>query len=71
MHKTFAHHTPSSSGLDKIRRLREAFSTLQAEIEATAPLSRERSVALTNLETTAMWAIKAVVFADPGSKEEA
>jgi len=32
--------------------------------------SRERSVALTNLEQSAMWAIKAVVYNDAGSVQE-
>lgn len=68
MKKTYAYHKPSSVGLDKITKLREAFSRLHDEIEAIAPNSREKSVALTNLETTAMWAIKAVVCNDPDSE---
>jgi hypothetical protein len=67
MKKTFAYHKPSSAGLEKINELREAFSDLHDIIEATCPPSRERSVALTELETTAMWAIKAVVCNDPES----
>lgn len=68
MKKTYAYHKPSQDGLDKIRGLREAFSVLHDLIEATAPNSREKSVALTHLETTAMWAIKAVVCNDPQSE---
>lgn len=68
MKKTFAYHKPSSDGLEKITKLREAFSQLHDMIEQTAPNSREKSVALTNLETTAMWAIKAVVCNDPESE---
>lgn len=67
MNKTFAYHKPSADGLDKITKLREAFSTLHQQIEELAPPSREKAVALTNLETTAMWAIKAVVCNDPDS----
>lgn len=63
--KTFAFHKPSDDSLPKITELRRAFSELQARIEQLAPASRERSVALTNLETTAMWAVKAVVCNDP------
>jgi len=66
--KTFAYHKPSDDGLAKITKLREAFSTLSQQIEELAPNSREKSVALTNLETTAMWAIKAVVCNDPKSE---
>ena len=70
MKKTYAYHKPSADGLDKIGKLRKAFSDLQDLIEETAPISRERFVALTNLETTAMWAIKAVVCNDPESVVE-
>lgn len=68
--KPFAYHKPSSDGLDKITRLRAVFSTVKAAIEANCPTSRERSVAITELETAAMWAIKAVVFNDPESEVE-
>lgn len=68
MKKTYAYHKPSTDGIAKIATLREAFSSLHDLIESTAPNSREKSVALTNLETTAMWAIKAVVCNDPESE---
>lgn len=68
MLKTFAYHKPSDDGLSKITKLREAFSVLSQQIDELAPNSREKSVALTNLETTAMWAIKAVVCNDPKSE---
>jgi hypothetical protein len=68
MKKTYAYHKPSESGIDKIAQLRKAFSDLDDLITALAPNSREKSVALTNLETTAMWAIKAVVCNDPESQ---
>lgn len=68
MNKTYAYHKPSESGLDKIRELRKAFSALHDLIEKLAPQSREKSVAFTQLETTAMWAIKSVVCNDPESE---
>jgi len=68
MKKTYAYHKPSSESLQKITQLREAFSRLHDEIERLAPDSREKSVALTELETSAMWAIKAVVCNDPESE---
>lgn len=70
MLKTFAYHRPSKDGLSKIAELREAFSELSVKIEAICPGSREKSVAVTNLEQAAMWAIKAVVFNDPASEVE-
>lgn len=71
MLKTFAHHAPSKEGLEKIRKLREAYSNLHQLIAELAPVSRERSVGLTELETSAMWSIKAIVCNDPGSVSEA
>jgi len=68
--KPFAYHKPSDDGFARITRLREAFSTVQQVIQETCPESRHKSVTLTNLETTAMWAIKAVVFNDPASTVE-
>lgn len=68
MLKTYAYHKPSDAGLAVIKELRESFSKLHADIEVACPPSRERSVALTNLETTAMWAIKAAVFNDQDSE---
>lgn len=65
--KTFKYHKPSDDGLTKITELRKAYSVLAELINTTAPSSRERSIALTELETSAMWAIKAVVFNDPDS----
>lgn len=68
MLKTFAYHKPGPEGLAKINELRELFSTVSEKINELCPNSRERSVALTELETTAMWAIKAVVCNDPQSE---
>ena len=66
--KPFAYHKPSDNGLERITALREAFSVVKRSIERQCPESRHRSVALTGLETAAMWAIKAVVFNDPKSE---
>ena len=68
MKKTFAYHKPSADGLLKINSLKHLFSHIHDKIESICPPSRERSVALTELETTAMWAIKAVVANDPKSE---
>jgi len=66
--KPFAYHKPSPEGLDKINKLREHFSEGERLMKEICPQSRQLSVALTNNETTAMWAIKAVVFNDPNSQ---
>ena len=66
--KPYAYHKPSEDGLSKINRLREHFSVGERLIREICPESRHRSVALTENETTAMWAIKSVVFNDPKSE---
>lgn len=66
--KTYAYHKPSQAGLEKVAELRKAFSELHDKINAIAPDSREKSVALTHMETAAMYAIKAVVCNDPESE---
>lgn len=67
MKKPFAYHKPSDDGLARITELREAYSHLYEVIQDVCSDSREKSVALTELETSAMWAVKAVVYNDPES----
>jgi len=66
--KPYAYHKPSTEGLAKINELRELFSEVDRKIKEICPPSRHQSVAITNNEQTAMWAIKAVVFNDPNSE---
>lgn len=68
--KPYAYHKPTVDGLSKINALREAFSAVDKAIQEHCPNSRQKSVAITELETSAMWAIKAVVFNDPDSVVE-
>jgi len=68
--KPYAYHKPSPVGLDKINKLRAHFSEGERLMREICPESRQLSVALTNNETTAMWAIKSVVFNDPKSEVE-
>jgi hypothetical protein len=66
--KSYQYHKPSKEGLDKVAKLREAFSVLDDIVQELAPTCRERSLAITNIEQAAMWAIKAVVVHDPESE---
>lgn len=66
--KPYAYHKPSEEGLRKITRLREHFSEGERLIREACGDVRQASIAITNNETTAMWAIKAVVFNDPQSE---
>jgi len=73
--KPYAYHKPSEQGLSKINRLREHFSEGERLIrelcvDADGKPTRQQSIAITNNEQTAMWAIKAVVFNDPQSVTE-
>lgn len=68
--KPYAYHKPSSRGLEAITRLREKFSEVDRMIKEVCPNTRERSLALTKNEETAMWAIKSVVMHDPDSEVE-
>ena len=65
--KPYAYHKPSDDGFNRITQLRMAFSAVQHIIDTVCPASRQKSVAITELETAAMWAIKAVVLNDPES----
>lgn len=58
---TFDYHTPSPAETHVIKETREAYKTLQTFL-LSLPETRERSLALTNLEQSAMWAIKGVVL---------
>lgn len=65
LRKAFAYHTPTPAALEKMGRLRAAFSELADLIEEVVPdPSRERSIAITELEHAANFANKAVIFAD-------
>ena len=66
--KAFAYHKPSSAGLEKIAKLREAASVYHDVIKENGTPSREQSLALTKLEECAMWAVKSVVCNDPESE---
>lgn len=62
--KPYAYHKPSEDGQRRIDALREAFSAVARAIEENCTDPRRRAIALTQNESTAMWAIKAVVFGD-------
>jgi hypothetical protein len=66
--KPFAYHKPSDDGMTRITAVSEGYSELKRILETNCPPSRHLSVAITELETSAMWAVKAVVFNDPASE---
>lgn len=64
----FGYFKPSNDILPKIQKVRDAYSILHKHI-LTLPPSRERAVAITELETSSMWAIKGLVLNDSGSTQ--
>lgn len=67
MDKEYAYHKPSDAGLSRIRVLRRAFSDMKRVIERNVPDSPERSLALSRLKESSMWANGGVVLRDPSS----
>jgi hypothetical protein len=54
--KAFTYHPPTGEQIPKYNTLRAAAKTLAEMIADFCPPSRERSLALTKLEETVMWA---------------
>lgn len=60
--RSMTNHTPSAVAIDKIEELRSRAKHLAAEVIMSVEPSRERSLALTHLEDSVMWAVKAIVL---------
>lgn len=56
----FRPHNLNDEGVTAVEKIRAAYSALLETIEANAAPSRERSVAITELQTSSMWAVRAV-----------
>lgn len=54
--RTFTYHAPFGTQQARYQQIRERAKALAAEIEASCPESREKSLALTNCQQTVMWA---------------
>ncbi len=64
----FGYFKPSEEMLPKIQETREAYTALHNFL-LSLPKSRQTSIAITELETSAMWAIKGLVLNDPKSSQ--
>lgn len=64
----FGYFKPSEAMLPVIQDARNAYSALHDFLQSL-PYSRQRSIAITELETSAMWAIKGLVLNDSGSTQ--
>ena len=52
----FTHHKPTEAQTEKYESIREKAKELAYFIDCTCPASREKSIAMTKLEETVMWA---------------
>jgi hypothetical protein len=64
----FGYFKPSEEMLPLIQEVRNHYAVLHRFL-LTLPASRQRSVAITELETSAMWTIKGLVLNDPNSTQ--
>lgn len=58
----FKYHTPNVNQLERYNQIREQSKKLACLIIEVCPNSRERSVAMTKLEETSMWANKSIAM---------
>ena len=64
----FGYFKPAEEMLPLIQETRNAYSKAH-EFLLTLPASRQRAIAITELETSAMWAIKGLVLNDSKSTQ--
>lgn len=64
----FGYFKPAEAMLPLIQDTRDAYSIVHKFL-LTLPPSRQRAVAITELETSSMWAIKGLVLNDPASTQ--
>jgi hypothetical protein len=58
--KAFTYHPPKEGQAEKYEALRSIFKNAAYNIERLCPNSREKSLAITHLEDTMMWAIASI-----------
>jgi hypothetical protein len=63
----FPYHRPSAEGQAIMTRLRESYQALGQVLEGCVPECREKSLAWTALEESAMSAMKALSVTDTGA----
>lgn len=60
VNESFKYHPPVGDQSERYERIRNTSEDLATLIEELCPPSRERSLAITNLEQASMWAIKSI-----------
>ena len=68
LNNIFTYHKPFGNQPERYQRLRDKAKELGQMIQNDCPDSRERAVALTNLQQTIMWAYAAIAINEVESK---
>jgi hypothetical protein len=66
LNNRFTYHSPKGTQADRYGKLREAAKSLAWDICENCPESRERSLALTNLEQSIFWANASIARNESG-----
>lgn len=61
-HRSLTNQTPSPEQVTRIELLREHAKDMATALISSTPPSRERSQALTHLEDSTMWGVKAIIL---------
>lgn len=61
LRKRFEYHKANEEQIDKMKLIRELFIELANLIDDECPVSREKALALTNLETASFYANASIV----------
>jgi len=61
MEGPFGSKLPTDEAMKKAHILKHKYIFLESEIEKVLPYSRERSIDITELQTSCMWAMKAIL----------
>lgn len=62
LNRSLTNHTPTPEQVNRIELLRDVAQAFGVAVIENTPESREQSLAITNLEESLMWAIKAIVL---------
>lgn len=70
IHRSLTNITPSAETIETIEKLRSTAKLMGASIVNYCEPSRERSLALTHLEDSTMWAVKSLVLHQDDQPQE-
>lgn len=62
--RSLTNQPPTDYQIERIEEVRALAIDLGKHIEAVVPNGRAKSLAITNLEQSVMWAVKAIVLGD-------